>query len=37
MYPVRGKANLVYWMWLAVLHAVTNKPEKRPEALFKKA
>jgi hypothetical protein len=37
VYPVRGKASLVYWMWLAVLHAVTNKPEKRPEALFKKA
>ena len=37
VYPVRGKANLVYWIWLAVLHAVTNKPEKRPEALFKKA
>jgi GT2 family glycosyltransferase len=37
IYPFRGKASLVYWMWLAVLHAVTNKPENRPEGLFDRA
>ena len=36
LYPIKGHKHLVYWMWLAALHAVTGKPEKRPEALFSK-
>lgn len=34
IYPVKKKGNLVYWMWLAVLHGVMNTPEKRPKGLF---
>lgn len=34
IYPLKNCSNLVYWMWLAVIHAVRNKPENKPEGLF---
>lgn len=34
IYPLKHCANLVYWMWLAVLHAVRNQPDNKPEGLF---
>jgi len=34
IYPLRNCSNLVYWMWLAVIHAVSNQPNNKPEGLF---
>ncbi len=34
IYPLKKSGNLVYWMWLALLHGVMNTPSRRPAALF---
>ena len=34
LYPAGKKGNLVYWMWLGLIHGVNNRPDIRPERLF---
>lgn len=34
IYPLQKCGNLVYWMWLALIHGVRNRPDKKPEDLF---
>lgn len=34
IYPLRRNGNLVYWMWLGVIHALRGRPEFRPARLF---
>jgi len=34
LYPLQKRGNLVYWMWLGLIHGVGNRPDIRPEGLF---
>jgi GT2 family glycosyltransferase len=34
VYPVRHHGNLVFWMWLGLVHGLNNRPDIRPEGLF---
>lgn len=34
IYPLKKCGHLVFWMWLALIHGVLNKPYKKPEKLF---
>ncbi|HOP25800.1 MAG TPA: glycosyltransferase family 2 protein [Candidatus Sabulitectum sp.] len=36
IYPLKGDAALVKWLWLGALHGVAGRPDKRPEALFQR-
>ncbi len=34
MYPLKRCGHLVFWIWLALIHGVMNKPHKKPKKLF---
>ncbi len=34
IYPLRKAKDLVYWMWLGFSHAIRNRADLRPKALF---
>ncbi len=34
IYPLKGCGNLVFWMWLGLVHGLRNHPDLRPEGLF---
>ncbi len=35
IYPMNGKLRLVPWMWLAFKHGLQNRPQMKPDGLFK--
>ena len=35
-YPVRRRSGLVRWMWLGMVHGLTNRPGLRPAGLFRR-